>query len=127
VMRSAFFPVNCSNLCTITSAYNGSSSIRNALNLLGRQVRGYVDWNLGKAEFLRGLPAGMADNDHAGGIDNDGLAPAEFLQAGRDRVDGAVIDPRVAVVGDDPFDRPEVDLHVGSGSPGWVSRWPTSC
>jgi hypothetical protein len=22
---------------------------------------------------------------------------------------------------------PIADIHVGSGSPGWVSRWPTRC
>jgi hypothetical protein len=69
----------------------------------------------------------VPDNDYAFRIDDDWLATPKLLQAGGDGVDGQIVLPRIAVVGFEPFDGPEIDLHVGSGSPIRVSRRPTGC
>ena len=51
------------------------------LDLLGRQVRGDVDRHLLQAQLLRRLPARVADDDHAVGVDDDRLAEAELPDA----------------------------------------------
>ena len=78
-----------------------------------------------QAKLLGRLPAGVADDDDTFGIDDDGLAPAELFQAGRNGIDSSVVDPRIAEVRFDPLDRPKFDKHGGRAPKG--SRRPTGC
>jgi len=81
------------------------------LDLLGRQVRGDVDWDFGQAKLQSGHEPRVADDDHAVGIDNDRLPPTEFLQARRDAGHRFVVDPRIAFIRLDLPDGPHLDLH----------------
>jgi hypothetical protein len=42
--------------------------------------------------------------------------PTKLRQACSDSFDGLIVLPRIAVVRFDPFDGPEIDLHVGGES-----------
>ena len=69
------------------------------LDLRRRQVRGDVDRDLLQAELLRRLPARVADDDHAVGVDDDRLPEAEFPDRRGDRVDSVVVDAGILGIG----------------------------
>jgi hypothetical protein len=50
-----------------------------------------VDRDLGEAELLSGLEAGVTADDYAVEIDYDRLAEAELAEGSRYRVDGSVV------------------------------------
>jgi hypothetical protein len=96
------------------------------LRLLGRQVLGDVDRDFLEAELPGGLPARVADDDDLVSVNNDRLTPTERAEGSGNGVDGRIVQSRVALVGFDPVDGPEFDVHGGSKSL-WDSRRPTWC
>ena len=79
-------------------------------DLLGRQVGGHMHRHFVQAELLRRLPPRVAGDDHAVGIDDDGRAEAELLQAGRHGVHRLVVQPGIPVVRPNLVDAPK--YHV---------------
>ena len=80
------------------------------LDLLRGKVAGDMDRHLRQAKALGGQKAGVACDDHALGINYDGLTPAVLGQRGRHLSNGRFGgDARVTGVGDWSLDRPPLD------------------
>ncbi len=81
--RSSRFCRSCSSIGSRSKSHS-ASVVRLVvgdpigLDLGRRQIFGDVDRHLFQAQLLRRLPARVADDDHAVGIDDDRLAEAEF-------------------------------------------------
>ena len=54
----------------------------------------------------------MTNNDRALGIDYDGLPETEAFDRLCDRLDGVIVDARVARIGFDLVDVPKLNLHA---------------
>ena len=79
----------------------------------GREVASHVNGDRLPAQALGGQQTGVTDDDDALTIDHDRLAKAELLERARDLGDRAFgTEARVARVGDDALDRPDVDGKI---------------
>lgn len=80
-------------------------------DLLGGQISGDVDWDLGEAQLLRCLEPGVTNDDHTLRIDDDRLTKAKLLDTCGHRRDRLIVVAGVLVVGLDVTNRPLFDLH----------------
>ncbi len=80
-------------------------------DLLGRQVGGDVDRNLGQLQLHGRLVAGVAHDDDAVGVNDDRLAEAKLAERGGHDDDGVVVEARVARVGTKLGQVAKLDLH----------------
>ena len=87
------------------------SAIRYALICAGVRSLATTNGNLVEAELVGGLPTGVADDDHAVGVQNTRLLEPEFPDRGGDRIDGVVVDARVLGIRLDVREFPQLDLH----------------
>lgn len=89
------------------------------LDLRLRQAVGNVDGHRLHAQLLRRQQAGVADDDHALGVDDDRLPPAELLDGLCHGLHGVGVVAGVVLVRANRLDVTHVDLHgvpfVGSG------------
>jgi hypothetical protein len=84
------------------------------LDLLGRQSSGDMHRDLSQAKLLRGLDPGMADDDYAFLVHDDGLSPAKLPKRGGNVIHRASVDPWVVGIGLNPVDGPEFNLHLNA-------------
>ena len=118
--RSKSMPCSCGQLqgqlVVVPLRQRGGLVVGDAVGLgLGRaQADGDVDGDRLQPQLQGGLVAGVADDDDALLVHDDGLAEAELLDRGGDGVHGGVVEAGVVLVRADAGDRSHFDVHACS-------------